>query len=703
VGAPSTSANTVSTSMVNGNLPVATGANTLGDSAIPAPSGNIVLATGKVFGIGATGTADTGLSRDSAGVVDMGNGTAGNKSGSLNLTNLTVTGTCTGCGGGTFSSLTGDATSTSTGGATEVVGLLNHVLPSLATGYLNWTGSAWALSAAGGMVYPGAGVAISSGSAWSTSMPLAGGGDYVVTGPGGGVVNNDLVSYSGTAGTIQDSGILASQVVKASSPVAGVAHFAGSTQTVTSSAVSLTADVSGILPAANGGTAVANTASLTLGTSNQNWATLGTGIVKNTTTTGAISDAVASDVYGLWSGTCSSSTFLRGDGACAAPSGSGTVSAAAQYDVAYYTQSGTTAQVGGAAIAGFQFDSTSGAPVAATATNLGTLANIAQYNLAVSGGTSAALAGIAPGALGTFLSGQGASANPSYVALSAINPQTATYQVLAADFSSYKTITVASGTFTITLVASGSQPAAGQYVNIVNYGTGAVTIARSGQNINGGTTSLVLSAGSALAPTSARVWSDGTNYFAAMEQIPAPVYVGPCSSGLSTSWLCIQNSALTLNTQNYAIYQTNSGNTDIGGTSSLNFDISGAAATFVTSSGMQVVNNLQAKSYSTGSNCSSSASPAVCGSAAAGSVLIPTGTSSSTLTVNTTAVTANSQIFFYPDDSLGTKLSTTCNSTLATLAGGSFISARTAGTSFTITFNGSILTNGVCGSFFIVN
>jgi hypothetical protein len=108
--------------------------------------------------------------------------------------------------------------------------------------------------------------------------------------------------------------------------------------------------------------------------------------------------------------------------------------------------------------------------------------------------------------------------------------------------------------------------------------------------------------------------------------------------------------------------------------------------------------------YATATNCSSSASPAVCGSAAAGSVLIPTGTTSSTLTVNTTAVTANSQIFFYPDDTLGTKLgSITCNSTLATLVGGSAITARTAGTSFQITFNGTIATNGVCGSYLILN
>lgn len=45
--------------------------------------------------------------------------------------------------------------------------------------------------------------------------------------------------------------------VVSSSPGVGIAHFAGSTQTVTSSLVSMTADVTGILPKANGGTASA--------------------------------------------------------------------------------------------------------------------------------------------------------------------------------------------------------------------------------------------------------------------------------------------------------------------------------------------------------------------------------------------------------------------------------------------------------------
>lgn len=93
-----------------------------------------------------------------------------------------------------------------------------------------------------------------------------------------------------------------------------------------------------------------------------------------------------------------------------------------------------------------------------------------------------------------------------------INAQTATYQVLAADFVDCKTIPVASGTFTITLVASTGQPASGQCINIVNYGTGVVTVARSGQNINGAAANLTLAAGSSSAPTGITVWSDGTNY-----------------------------------------------------------------------------------------------------------------------------------------------------------------------------------------------
>jgi hypothetical protein len=48
-----------------------------------------------------------------------------------------------------------------------------------------------------------------------------------------------------------------------------------------------------------------------------------TGVLK--LTSGTPSNAAASDFIALWSGTCSASTYLRGDGACATPGGGGTV------------------------------------------------------------------------------------------------------------------------------------------------------------------------------------------------------------------------------------------------------------------------------------------------------------------------------------------------------------------------------------------
>lgn len=97
-------------------------------------------------------------------------------------------------------------------------------------------------------------------------------------------------------------------------------------------------------------------------------------------------------------------------------------------------------------------------------------------------------------------------------------------------------------------------------------------------------------------------------------------------------------------------------------------------------------------------NCNSSASPAVCGSAPAGSVTI--AAAATTVQVNTTAVTANSQIIIIEDDSLGVRLSVTCNTTSL---GATKVSARTAGSNFTITTASAPATNPACLSYQIIN
>jgi hypothetical protein len=105
-----------------------------------------------------------------------------------------------------------------------------------------------------------------------------------------------------------------------------------------------------------------------------------------------------------------------------------------------------------------------------------------------------------------------------------------------------------------------------------------------------------------------------------------------------------------------------------------------------------------------GTKCANGASPAVCSTAQAGAVALPVGTGS-TLTIDTTAVTANSQIFLTPDASV-TISGVTCNTTLATLVGTPLaVTARVAGTSFTVKTGASVViaTNPLCFTYLIVN
>lgn len=103
--------------------------------------------------------------------------------------------------------------------------------------------------------------------------------------------------------------------------------------------------------------------------------------------------------------------------------------------------------------------------------------------------------------------------------------------------------------------------------------------------------------------------------------------------------------------------------------------------------------------YNTFTNCAvNSVSPAACGAAASGAFVIPTTTT--TYTVNTTAVTANSVIILTPRTYTGNLPSSpTC--VVPTITAEPVVSAISAGTSFTLTETST--TGQTCWNYWIIN
>ena len=87
---------------------------------------------------------------------------------------------------------------------------------------------------------------------------------------------------------------------------------------------------------------------------------------------------------------------------------------------------------------------------------------------------------------------------------------------------------------------------------------------------------------------------------------------------------------------------------------------------------------------------------------AASGYTIPTNASTGTCVVSTTAVTANSRIFVQPSSAEGANLSVTCNTTADTGLTAPRLSAKSAGTSFTINL-GTFSTNPLCFNYWIEN
>jgi hypothetical protein len=125
-----------------------------------------------------------------------------------------------------------------------------------------------------------------------------------------------------------------------------------------------------------------------------------------------------------------------------------------------------------------------------------------------------------------------------------------------------------------------------------------------------------------------------------------------------------------------------------------------AGDVFIFQSGLfSITTPIQAQGYQTTTNCAvNSVSPAACGSAAAGAVVVPTATA--TYTVRTTAVTAASRIFLMPMSFAGNLPGTpTCVTPLITSE--PTVSAISTGVSFTFIFTAT--TGQTCWQYWIVN
>jgi hypothetical protein len=122
-----------------------------------------------------------------------------------------------------------------------------------------------------------------------------------------------------------------------------------------------------------------------------------------------------------------------------------------------------------------------------------------------------------------------------------------------------------------------------------------------------------------------------------------------------------------------------------------------------------IVKNASATLAGGQNNCAAvgtSASPSIvsCGSAAAGHFSCATNATDATCQVNTTAVTANSEIFVFESDTTatGTALGVTCNTRTTVNPSTRLLASSVAGASFTINL-GTVTTKPACFSYQIIN
>ena len=187
----------------------------------------------------------------------------------------------------------------------------------------------------------------------------------------------------------------------------------------------------------------------------------------------------------------------------------------------------------------------------------------------------------------------------------------------------------------------------------------------------------------------------GFHPFAAAPTGAANIFAG--QNGAAGSRVVVRDSVLLPGTTGYiynstaaAFFDDEGGNTFTNASASQAYLLSGGATVR-----QLVPTSTYAFAPTTGqTNCASAASPAVCnGSIDGASNIAATAT---TVVVDTTAVTANSEITVTFDSSLGTKLGVTCSTQSLLVTGPPFVSARSSGTSFTVSVQAADAAHPVC-------
>ena len=410
---------------------------------------------------------------------------------------------------------------------------------------------------------------------------------------------------------------------------------------------------------------------LTLGSSSVNFATFTTGIAKITTGTGAFSPAVAADIYGLFTGSHDSAHCTAGDG---------------------------TMQPCSSAAVGYQTIDNQGSALTQRTT----------VNMKGPGVTCADNSGSTRTDC-TFQGGTGVSSSATFtsqtsVTVNGVNSLNIAYSCYDAETNPVAVepskVTVSSSapynvTFTFGVAQSGTCIIVGGGGSSLTF-TSQTSITVPGLSTQNITYSCFDAETNPVAfePNKVSVGSstpyDVTMTFGIAQSGTCNIFGGGTGSGGGGG----SGVAVSIN-----------GGASVGPLGTLNF-IPGTGLSGYTAvvSGSQInitqaidTAYLNTNYFPNAGNCTSAASPAACGANNSGAVVI--AASATTVVVNTTAVTANSDILVTFDASQGARLSVTCNATFAA----PWVSARSAGTSFTISVGSAPSVNPACYSFAIRN